>query len=92
MEACRAVTCDIPYPHTYVIFKLRGNDVIDLDGRLEDKAWKDVAWSDAFIGGLTFQYFSLWRVCFIAQLPTCPCEQVELHALYICHKQSNMMF
>ncbi|RUS87655.1 hypothetical protein EGW08_004578, partial [Elysia chlorotica] len=49
VEACRAVTCDIPYPRTYVIYKLRGNDVIDLDGRLEDKAWKDVAWSDSFI-------------------------------------------
>ncbi|GFO27476.1 carbohydrate family 9 binding domain-like [Plakobranchus ocellatus] len=49
VEACRAVTCDIPYPRTYVIYKLRGNDVIDLDGRLDDDAWNDVAWTDSFV-------------------------------------------
>lgn len=49
VEACRALTCDIPYPRTYVIYKLRG-EAIDLDGKLDEKAWKNVGWTDSFVG------------------------------------------
>ncbi|KAK6999779.1 hypothetical protein BgiMline_009451 [Biomphalaria glabrata] len=48
VEACRALTCDIPYPRTYVIYKLRG-EAIDLDGKLDEKAWKNVGWTDSFV-------------------------------------------
>ncbi|BFZ07100.1 hypothetical protein BsWGS_10139 [Bradybaena similaris] len=48
VEACRALTCDLPYPRTYVVYKLNG-ETVDLDGRLEEKAWTSVAWSEAFV-------------------------------------------
>ncbi|CAL1543870.1 unnamed protein product, partial [Lymnaea stagnalis] len=48
VEACRALTCDLPYPRTYVVYKLNG-EAIDLDGRLDEKAWKSVGWTDSFV-------------------------------------------
>ncbi|XP_055956879.1 uncharacterized protein LOC126821619 [Patella vulgata] len=49
VEACRAYTCDIPIPNTYQVYHLAGDEKITIDGKLNEKAWKDVDWSDLFI-------------------------------------------
>ncbi|ESO90042.1 hypothetical protein LOTGIDRAFT_164342 [Lottia gigantea] len=48
IQACRAYTCHIPLPKTYQVYHLE-TEVITIDGKLDDKGWKDVPWSDPFI-------------------------------------------
>nr|KAG5686891.1 hypothetical protein BaRGS_012439 [Batillaria attramentaria] len=48
MEACHAASCLVDLPNTYVVYKL-GSGAIDIDGKLEERAWKDVAWTEPFV-------------------------------------------
>ncbi|XP_067682782.1 uncharacterized protein [Haliotis asinina] len=48
IEACKAYTCSVPLPRTYQVYHLLGAK-IEVDGRLDEKAWQEVAWSQTFI-------------------------------------------
>ena len=36
----------------YVVYKLEKGH-IDIDGKLEERAWQDVAWTESFVGRLS---------------------------------------
>ncbi|CAH1789661.1 unnamed protein product [Owenia fusiformis] len=48
LNICDAIACDLPYPKSYIAYHLRG-EKITTDGRLEERAWLEVPWTDAFI-------------------------------------------
>ncbi|CAH1239710.1 Hypp5872 [Branchiostoma lanceolatum] len=42
--------CGLPLPKTYVVYKLLEREGgIDVDGRLDEKAWEDAPWTDRFV-------------------------------------------
>jgi len=41
--------CDFEVPGQWVVYHLLGNDVINVDGILNESAWMDVGWSNAFL-------------------------------------------
>lgn len=47
--ACQAETCDIPLPRSYVAYHLN-EQTITVDGDLNDPAWKEVPWTEKFVG------------------------------------------
>ena len=49
MEACRAASCQVDLPRVYVVYKLEKGH-IDIDGKLDERAWQDVAWTESFVG------------------------------------------
>lgn len=53
-DSCRAISCDLPLPRTYVVYQVAA-DVIRVDGLLDEAAWKEIAWTEEFVGN----YFAL---------------------------------
>ncbi|XP_064603571.1 uncharacterized protein LOC135468988 [Liolophura sinensis] len=48
VTACRAETCDIPLPRSYVAYHLK-EQTIAVDGDLNDPAWEEVPWTEKFV-------------------------------------------
>jgi len=46
--------CLLPFPRTYVAYSLKEHELIDIDGKLDEDAWKNVAWTEDFIGKRSF--------------------------------------
>jgi len=47
---CFSIDCnDLGYPKQYVAYKIRSNEQIVFDGRLDEKAWTDVGFTDRFM-------------------------------------------
>lgn len=42
--------CVLPFPRSYVVYHLGEQETIDIDGKLDDKAWALVSWTEDFIG------------------------------------------
>ena len=42
--------CILPFPRSYVVYHLGEQETIDIDGKLDDKAWALVSWTEDFIG------------------------------------------
>ena len=68
-ERCRAVSCDLPVSRTYVVYHVAA-DVIRVDGLLEEEAWKEVAWTEEFVG--MYYVMTVWqlRILHVLQLQT----------------------
>ena len=47
---CYPPECTKPFPRSYVVYHLNDHEVIDVDGKLDDKAWNSVSWTEDFIG------------------------------------------
>ncbi|ESO90041.1 hypothetical protein LOTGIDRAFT_164341 [Lottia gigantea] len=47
-NVCQATSCYIPVPSTYVVYHLN-SQTVQIDGRLDEQAWKDVPWSRSFV-------------------------------------------
>ena len=47
---CFPSDCVLPFPRSYVVYHLDEQESIDVDGKLEDKAWTRVSWTEDFIG------------------------------------------
>jgi len=47
MEEC-ASKCEYPMPKNYIVYKLGQNQKIVVDGKLDEPAWTEVAWTDKF--------------------------------------------
>ncbi|XP_038078391.1 uncharacterized protein LOC119745833 [Patiria miniata] len=44
------VTCDtLPLPRTYVVYRLQPGEVIEVDGKLVDKAWTEISPTEPFV-------------------------------------------
>ena len=56
---CYPVECVLPFPRSYVVYHLDDQESIDVDGKLDDKAWTRVAWTEDFIGDLILFLFKL---------------------------------
>lgn len=41
--------CVLPFPRSYVVYHLGEQETIDIDGKLDDKAWALVSWTEDFI-------------------------------------------
>lgn len=41
--------CILPFPRSYVVYHLGEQETIDIDGKLDDKAWALVSWTEDFI-------------------------------------------
>ncbi|XP_064600984.1 uncharacterized protein LOC135467150 [Liolophura sinensis] len=48
VEACQAELCDLPIPRSYIAYHL-GGETITIDGKLTDRAWQDVSWTEPFV-------------------------------------------
>lgn len=46
--------CVLPFPRSYVVYHLDEQESIDVDGKLDDKAWNCVSWTEDFIGEHVF--------------------------------------
>lgn len=44
--------CLLPFPRSYVSYSLKAHETIDVDGRIDEDAWKNVGWTEEFIGKL----------------------------------------
>lgn len=42
--------CLLPFPRSYVAYSLKEHEKIDIDGKLDEDAWKNVGWTEEFIG------------------------------------------
>lgn len=51
--------CVLPFPRSYVVYHLGEQETIDIDGKLDDKAWALVSWTEDFIGDWKI-YVSFW--------------------------------
>lgn len=49
---CYPSECVLPFPRSYVVYHLDEQESIDVDGKLDDKAWAHVSWTEDFIGNL----------------------------------------
>ena len=45
--------CVLPFPRSHVVYHLDEQESIDVDGKLNDKAWTRVSWTEDFIGDVT---------------------------------------
>ena len=55
LHACQAVTCDLSYPVSYVVYHL-GGATINVDGKLDDEAWKNTPKIDKFVSKSLLNY------------------------------------
>lgn len=46
---CFPSECVLPFPRSYVVYHLDEQESIDVDGKLDDKAWTRVSWTEDFI-------------------------------------------
>jgi hypothetical protein len=42
--------CLLPFPRSYLSYSLKEHEDILVDGKLEEDAWKNVAWTESFLG------------------------------------------
>lgn len=54
---CYPSECVLPFPRSYVVYHLGEQESIDVDGKLDDKAWSRVSWTEDFIGDHIFYVF-----------------------------------
>ena len=55
-EACN----DYELPRTYIAYHLNGGR-ITMDGHLDDQAWKEVPWTESFLGKMfIYSRFTTW--------------------------------
>ena len=47
---CYPSECVLPFPRSYVVYHLDEQESIDVDGKLDDKAWNRVSRTEDFIG------------------------------------------
>ena len=59
--------CVLPFPKSYVAYHLDPNESLEVDGKLEEDAWLEVAWTDPFIGTKLLNHFriSLRQQCIL---------------------------
>ena len=56
---CYPSECVLPFPRSYVVYHLDKQESIVVDGKLDDKAWSRVSWTEDFIGDHMFLFYSL---------------------------------
>ncbi|XP_063958065.1 uncharacterized protein LOC129264910 [Lytechinus pictus] len=50
IKSCHGIDCEsLPIPKSYIVYALKNGEKINIDGRLDDNAWKEVTRSDTFI-------------------------------------------
>ena len=42
--------CVLPFPRSYVVYRLNKQEAVHVDGKLDDEAWDMVSWTEDFIG------------------------------------------
>lgn len=47
---CYPSECDLTFPRNYVVYHLKKQEAIDVDGKLDEEAWDSVSWTEDFIG------------------------------------------
>lgn len=56
--------CLLPFPRSYVAYSLKEHEKIIVDGKLEEDAWKSVAWTEDFLGkGLVISNTRFLQIC-----------------------------
>ena len=44
--------CSLPFPKSYVVYHLSLGEEITVDGKLDEKAWEEVDWTQTFTGSV----------------------------------------
>lgn len=57
---CFSSECVLPFPRSYVVYHLSEQESIEIDGKLDEKAWEHVSWTEDFIGDYIVSSAS-WR-------------------------------
>ena len=47
---CYPSECVLTFPRSYVVYHLKEQEAIDVDGKLDEEAWESVSWTEDFIG------------------------------------------
>lgn len=50
---CYPSDCVLPFPRSYVVYHLKEQEGIRVDGKVDEEAWDSVSWTEDFIGKLS---------------------------------------